>query len=207
MNTRLVWNFEIKDQNPINFDDLKDNPEELRWEARYFWPRDAIIVLNGLDARFLLLSNYEVKQRKDNYSVLADLNFNLKQRLMQLFYKPLLKEVNLLHGYGKKINLTDYASELVLPGSNLRSSELLKLLADNAQEVEVEKEALIYKLPTEPKLKLELARLEVRKKIYFSLCVEGRSQRLVESIATQLIPNQKNCDYVSFLKQVLAHAN
>jgi hypothetical protein len=204
MNTRLVWNFELSNSNLLYLDDLKESPDELRWEARYFWPGDAIISLKGLDSRFLALSNYEAKHRQDCYSLLADSNFNIKQRRMQLFYKPLLQETDLLRGYGKKINLADYPSDLILPGSRLSAAELLKQLENNQQEIEVAKEALIYKFPSEPTIKLELARLEIAKKIYFSLCVEGRSQTLVASLARQLMIKELSCDYVSFLKGILA---
>lgn len=204
MNTRLVWNFEITKANLLNLDDLKESPEELRWEARYFWPGDAIICLKGLDSRFLALSNYEAKHRQDCYSLLADSNFNIKQRRAQLFYKPLLQKTDLLRGYGKKINLGDYSSDLILPGSTLSAAELIRQLEHNQQQIEVAKEALIYKFPSEPVIKLELARLEISKKIYFSLCVEGRSQILVASIARQLMIREHTCDYVSFLKRTLA---
>ncbi|MBA3537647.1 MAG: hypothetical protein H0T84_13740 [Tatlockia sp.] len=204
MNTRLVWNFEITNSDLVNFDDLKESKEEIRWEARYFWPEDAIISLNGLDSRFLDLSNYEVKQRQDCYSLLIDSNYNIKQRRSQLFYKPLLQETDLLRGYGKKINLENYPSELILPGSKLRAAEIVKQLENNQQKIEVAKEALIYKMPSEPTIKLELARMEIFRNIYFSLCVEGRSQNLVATLARQLMPGGHSCDYVSFLKRILA---
>lgn len=203
MNTRLVWNFEIRKQNLLNFEDLNGCPDELHWEARYFWPGDAIIPLNGLDSRFFQFSNYKAKHRQDFYFLLADLKLNIKQRRTQLFYKPLLQERDLLQGYGKKINLEDYPSDLVLPGCNLRSAELLEKIARNSHKVEVSKEALIYKFATEAGIKLELARLEIKEKVYFSLCVEGRSEALVSTVARHILSEEKSCDYVSFLKQVL----
>ncbi|MBA2652694.1 MAG: hypothetical protein H0U73_10565 [Tatlockia sp.] len=205
MNMRLVWNFEISNKNPLDLNDLKDSRDEKRWEARYFWPGNTIINLNGLDTQFLALSNYEVKHRHDCYILLADSNYNIKQRRMQVLYKPLLGKTELLRGYGKKINLADYPPDLILPGSkNLKSSDLLKQLEKNQQVIEVQKEALIYKFTSEPKIKLELARLEIDKKIYLSLCVEGHSQYLVESIARHLLATEVSCDYVSFLKRLAA---
>lgn len=203
MNTRLVWNFEITNNHLLNLNDLiNDSPDEVRWEARYFWPSEAIVCLDGLDQRFLALSNYEAKHRQDSYILLADAHFNLKYRRQQLSYKPLLKEAEGLKGYGKKINLDDYPADLILPASKgLKAVDLFKQVEKNSQKIEVAKEALIYKFPTNPTIKLELARLEINQQAYFSLCVEGRSQILVTTLARHLLRAGVSCDYVSFLKQ------
>lgn len=203
MNKRLVWNFEISSDNLLIFNNLKDIREELRWEARFFWPEDAIIYLNGLDNHFLALSNYEIKHREDQYFLLTDHDFNIKQRRNQLFYKPHLQKKDLLIGYGKKINLAESPPDLILAGSNnLRVTDLLEKLDKNQQIISVSKEALIYKFPSTPTIKLELARLEISKCVYFSLCVEGRSQALVTTLARGLLGTKVSCDYVSFLKQI-----
>ncbi|KTC85495.1 hypothetical protein [Legionella drozanskii] len=205
MKTRLVWNFEIDSVNLLNLQNLSDSRDEIRWEARYFWPANTIICLKGLDERFLLLSNYAIKHRQDSYALLADKNFNIKHRRMQLLYKPLLQETNLLRGYGKKIDLADFPSNEILPGTKaLDAPTLLAEIEKNQIEIQVAKDALVYKLPSEPTIKLELARLIINKQIYFSACVEGRSKTLVSTIAKHLLGEQLSCDYVSFLKQTFA---
>lgn len=205
MNTRLVWNFEINQNNLLNLENLNADREEIRWEARYFWPGDTIICLNGLDNRFLTLSNYEIKLRPDRYALLTNHNFNIKQRRMQWLYKPLLAEAEGMRGYGKKIDLANCLADEILPGSNgVRAQDLLEQIDNHLTTVELVKEALIYKFPSEPTIKLELARLKLDESVYFSLCVEGRSQFLVSLIAKHLLGTQVSCDYVSFLKQSLA---
>ena len=159
MRTRLVWNFEIESSNLLDLHNLIDIRDELRWEARYFWPADTIITLHGLDDSFLALSNYEVKHRQDRYSLLPNSNFNIKERRMQLLYKPLLQETALLRGYGKKIDLAEYPATAILPGTKaVVAPTLLAQLQTGRQDVAVEKEVLIYKFPSEPTIKLELAR-------------------------------------------------
>src|SRR5258708_2087948 len=138
MSFRLFWNFEMTNTHLLNWNDLKAEPEEIRWEARYFWPQEAIIHLEGLDKRFLNLAEYKIKQRNDRYTLLADSNFNIKQRRGQLFYKPLLAERDGLQGYGKKVNLNECLPQLKLAGSKtLRAIDLHKQLENNSQEIEV----------------------------------------------------------------------
>lgn len=204
MNRRLVWNFEINPINALDFSELNDQRDELRWEARYFWPEKTIICLHGLDQRFLAFSNYKAKHRQDRYALLSGLDYNIKERKMEWLYKPLMAETEQLRGYGKKINLADYPANKDLPGSkNLRAAELLSKVITNQYNIELSKEALIYKFPGDPTIKLELARLELSEKIYFSLCIEGHSPRLVSRLSKQLVGSQISCDYVRFLKQAL----
>ncbi|MBA2656720.1 MAG: hypothetical protein H0U70_06995 [Tatlockia sp.] len=203
MNTRLVWNFEINNEKLLKLTSQQESYEELHWEARFFWPGDAIISLNGFDERFLVLSNYNLKHRDDYYYLLPNADYNIKQRRQQLFYKPILEKAKCLNGYGKKINLSESSPELILSGSKtLTVAELAKDLQESPQAIEVKKEAFVYKFSTDPLIKLELARLEINKTIYFSLCIEGHSQKLVASIAAQLLPAETCSDYVSFLKQI-----
>lgn len=204
MNKRLVWNFEISKNNPLSWSTLQDEKDEIRWEARYFWPEDTIITLEGLDDDFLALSNYEIKHRQDRYSLFENSNYNIKKRHLEWLYKPLLKEEGTLRGYGKKINLADYPPDKPLTGTKTDyAPALLAQLEKNQQEIDIEKEVLIFKFATKPKIKMELARLDLAKKIYFSLSIEGRSQSLVSTIASRLLGEQVSCDYVNFLKQTL----
>lgn len=205
MSKRLVWNFEISCDNLLALDRLPlVGRDELRWEARFFWPDDTIITLNGLDKHFLLLSNYQVKHREDCYLLLPNCTYNIKRRRSELLYKPLLEKTTFC-GYSKKINLNEYPSDALLPGSdNLLAADLLNKLQTHSQEIEVIKEALVYKLSTAPTIKLELARLELDERIFFSVCIEGHSQLLVTTIANHLLKGQISCDYVNFLQQILA---
>mgnify|MGYP000606064370 CR=1 FL=1 len=206
MNKRLVWNFEVSNSEDLDFHHLSDEKDEIRWEARYFWSEETIITLHGLNESFLALSNYEIKHRQDCYILLPDSPYNIKQRRSQLLYKPLIQEEGILRGYGKKIDLADYSPGEILPGTRaLYAPLLLAEIQKNQREIEVSKEVLIYKLASQPKIKLELARLELAKKIYFSLSVEGRSKLLVNTLARHLLDKQVSCDYVNFLKQTLNH--
>lgn len=202
MNKRLLWNFEIKAGKPIDFTKIEaKEKEDLIWETRFFWSEQEPIILTGLDEGFLIISNYEIKQRADRYYLLPDYPYNIKQRRDELLYKPLIKEKQGLCGYGKKINLINYPPQLSLPGTKQLSAQtLLNQLERHQQEIAVTKEALIYKLPCAPKIKLELARLVIQKQIYFSLCIEGRSESLVGELAKHLLGKQLSCDYVRFLK-------
>ncbi|KTC87086.1 hypothetical protein [Legionella brunensis] len=202
MNKRLIWNFEINDQPQLVLDSLPQGEKEsIKWEARYFWPEDSIIILNGLDSSFLNLSNYEIKNRQDYYLLLSDYDYNIKQRRDELQYKPLLQEIDNIRGYGKKIDLNLYTSNS-LPAALHSTIGLLSQLQEKAIKLSVSKIALLYRFQTTPAIKLELARLKVHEKIFFSVCIEGPSQLLVTQIAKYLLPDQISCDYVSFLRQL-----
>ncbi|CEK09418.1 hypothetical protein [Legionella hackeliae] len=195
MNQRLVWNFEINNTPILNIQDLPQSEKEsIKWEARYFWSQKEIICLKGLNDSFLDLGNYEIKHRNDQYLLLADDNYNLKKRRDELQYKPLLKEIDGIRGYGSKIDLCHNSAPEHLS---------LETIQKQALTIAVPKIALIYKFPTVPVVKLELARLTVAEKHFFTVCIEGRSQFLVNHIAKHLLPNQVSCDYVNFLKQII----
>ena len=107
MNKRLVWNFEVSDSKNLDFHRLYDEKDEIRWEARYFWPEKTIIILHGLDERFLALSNYEIKHRQDCYILLPDSPYNIKQRRLNYSINPIQEEGIL--GAMVKIDLADYS--------------------------------------------------------------------------------------------------
>ncbi|KTD70917.1 hypothetical protein [Legionella tucsonensis] len=199
-NQRLVWNFEFapKASLPLaHFVDKKD--EQLKWEIRYFWPDNETIILNTIDNSLLELANYKQKIREDYYYLLPGQNYNIKKRREQLLYKPLLKQTNHAAGYGTKITLEQTQEQPIYPELH----EIMQHVEKEGIEVFVKKEALIYKFPTKPKVKIELARLEVLQKIYFSVCIEGRSLHLVEMISKHLLNEPVSCEYVTFLKNLL----
>lgn len=202
MNKRLIWNFEINSENPLKIPDICDeNKQTDRWESRFFWPEQTIIVLNGLDERFLALSHYEAKHRQDTYCLLPDTNYNLKIRRNQPLYKPIMMSTRQATAYGKKINLYKEKQTKQLPGAGETDAEtLLARIQKEGLRVDVEKEALIYRFETTPTLKLELARLCVANTIWFSVNIESHSRRLVESITQQMFDDHASCDYVTFLK-------
>lgn len=202
MSKRLVWNFEINSEIPLNIPE-NDSEDALtdRWESRFFWPGKEIIVLNGLDDRFLDLSLYEAKHRQDTYCLLPDKNYNVKLRRNQPLYKPTLMTTQQAVAYGKKINLEEQEPDKPLPGAEETNARaLLGDIQQNGLRIAVEKEALIYRFETVPKLKLELARLTIANTTWFSVNIESRSKRLVESITQQMFDGQASCDYVTFLK-------
>jgi hypothetical protein len=199
MNQRLIWNFEFSSKKVLSLIDLKNTPDtEPKWEARFFWPENQIISLNLIDPALLDISHYEQKHKEDFYYILPDHDYNLKRRRNELLYKPVLKKTPLAIGFGPKIKLEEIQNDS--DNNHLMS---IKLLAqEHGTLVQVKKVSFVYKFPTNPKIKLELARIEVHGKTYFSACVEGRSLFLVETISEHLLGKQVSCDYVSFLKSV-----
>lgn len=204
MNHRLVWNFNMDDDKPLDLGQLPDEePASLRWEARYFWRHDEDVTIHGLERNCLDLSAFKLKQRRDAYFLLPDKPYNIKKRRGEILYKPLMEKKNACLAFGKKINLYECPAHQVLPGTPaVCAADLLEAIQRQGQEVQVEKTAMIYRFETSPPIKLELARLNIANTIFFSVCVEGRSQTLVSLISKHLLNQQISCDYVTFLKQI-----
>lgn len=179
-------------------------PDDMKWEIRFFWPEDQIITLYPLDETLLDISNYQQKHKEDYYYLLPDSNCNIKRRRNELLYKPILKQSGNAVGFGPKINLGELSS---IP--NLNSEELgylqkiMQETQEKGKEIAVRKDAFIYKFATSPGIKLELARLEVNNKVYFSTCIEGKSLNFVETISEHLLDKYVSCDYVTFLKSII----
>lgn len=204
MNHRLVWNVEINGDLPLDFQALpQEEAEILRWEARFFWNDNSIITLYGLSNELLDLTRYQIKQRYDLYYVHPTKTFNIKERRHELLYKPLLEKNLHCLGFGKKINLLDASPEAILPGIfPATTKQLLEIAQFESKKMHVEKVALIHKFPTTPPIKLELARLIIAGNVFFSVCIEGRSQELVTILSKRLLNEPISCDYVHFLQQI-----
>lgn len=202
---RLVWNFEFSSGQTIPLTTLGNYVQDkLKWEKRYFWPEDQIIRLNSIDNSLLNLANYQQKHKEDYYYLLPDSDHNIKRRRNELLYKPLIKQSGSALGFGAKINLEDtqyVSSQDNIDPMNLQ--DLFKKVKKKGIVVFVKKEAFVFKFPTTPTVKLELARLEVNNTVYFSACVEGRSLNLVETISELLFGKQASFEYVTFLKKIL----
>lgn len=205
MTKRLFWNFELHHSSEADFTELPDESSSpLRWETRYFWPETTIIGLSSLPDDCFNLALYDIKERQDTYYVLPHHHCNIKKRRNELLYKPLIEQDNGCYGFDKKINLSTQDPLALLPGTNKWPvKELLNRINCQSIPVVVNKIALIYKLNTYPKIKLEFSRLVVANKLFFSLCVEGRSQQMVSTISGRLLNQQTPCDYVHFLKEAL----
>lgn len=204
MNKRLVWNFELNSLLPINLRTLNTYDKDLlRWEKRFFWPETSIITLNNIDSSYLSFADCKIKQRVDDYYLLTNASYNLKQRQGNLLYKPCLQIKDKCLGFGKKIDLSTCAQHENLPGFD--KSETVNQLFTRIQKEKitllVEKTAFIFTLPTTPRIKLELARLCLHGQYYFTVCVEGYSYDLVHLLSDHLLKQSISCDYVSFLKQ------
>lgn len=189
MNKRLVWNFEVETtQNKASYFELPDTgawTKMVRWESRFFWPSNKIIVLRELPASLLDLSQYQLKRREDTYLVLPDADDNIKIRQEKLLYKPILQQTLQATAYGKKIELhTQPVAKLVL----------------------ISKEMFVYRFDTTPGLKIELAKLSIHDTMYFSVSLESRSLAFVESLVQKVIPSGYYPDahnYTRFLKTVV----
>lgn len=204
---RLIWNFEIDNRDGQDFPPLLPHEAEpQRWEMRFFWPSDAVIILHGLPDHFLGLAHYQSKHRQDTYYLLDQGNYNIKLRRNELLYKPLLITEQGLQGFGKKINLLDETPTALLPGTaSVAAHQLIDWIHNEATLITVNKDAQIYKLDSTPTIKLELSRLQIDEQIYFSACVEGRSQQGVRLITEHILPGLTACDYVHFLKTRAKH--
>lgn len=204
-NCRLLWNFEFSTEKQLPLTDLVVNEkDDLKWESRFFWPDKQIITLCSTDNSILDLSNYEQKYKDDDYFLIPGTNYNIKRRRNELLYKPIIKETPYALGFGHKINLEEIQN---IPAQETNKVLHLQKIVHEMQRgrtlIHVQKEAFNYKFPTIPTIKLELARLELDNKVYFSACIEGRSRYLVETISEHLLGKQVSCDYVTFLKNTL----
>jgi hypothetical protein len=203
---RLVWNFEFNSNTNLHpllsLVDQKD--EQLKWEIRCFWLDNEVVTLNPIDPLLLDLANYQRKHKEDYYYLLPGKNYNIKRRLNEILYKPLITNANDAAAYAAKITLSptqSYPEQTKLAHPELE--EIMLLIEKKNVGVHVKKEALISKLPTTPTIKIELARIEILNKIYFSACVEGKSLYLVETIAKHLLGEYVSCEYVAFLKNII----
>lgn len=203
MNKRLVWNFEINDECPLDLTDISaEEPSLWRAEIRYFWEDKQSIILYGLNNDFLNLAHYKIKERQDRYYLLPNHTYNIKERRGELLYKPLMQNIGEVREFAKKINLSQHPSMVMLPGLfPLHANELLELVNRQSSQIYVEKTALIYKFATQPGVKLELSRLTIADTCYFSACLEGNSKKLITQISNHLFKDEIACDYVHFLKK------
>jgi len=202
MNKRLIWNFEINSDKPLQIKPT-ENPatESGRWESRFFWPDDQIITLHGLSDHFRELSHYKIIHKEDTYFLLPNEEFNFKLRKDQLFYKPILLKQSDAVAYGKKITLDDQPPEMTLPGFGSQTiGTLLSRIKSEGVRLFVEKEALIYYFDSNPRCKFELAWLRVNKIAFFSVSIESKALPIVESIRKQMIQNKIASDYITFLR-------
>lgn len=206
MTQRLVWNFEFSTTKTIPLTNLvTDEHDIIKWERRFFWPESEIIHLTCIDNSLLDLANYHQKHKEDYYYILPDSNLNIKLRRNELLYKPILQQTPSATGFGAKINL-DAIQHDADTEEDINSDYLFSIAKEAREkgiEVFVKKEAFIYKFPSTPHIKLELARLEVKGHVYFSACIEGKSLYLVELLSDLLLGTQVSCEYVTFLKSII----
>ncbi len=203
MSQRLVWNFEFATPSTVDFilPEEEAHQESIRWESRFFWPADQIIQLNTIDEGLLDLGNYQQKYKEDYYYLIPDYNFNIKRRRNELLYKPLVKQTTGALGFGPKINLDEVSNiKTQYQADALQVQKTIQQSSERITELLVKKESFTYKFSTHPAIRLELAHLEIKGAIYFSLCIEGKSLSLVENIRQALFDESITSDYVSFLK-------
>lgn len=193
MNQRLVWNFEFSPLTTAIKFNKATKIDALKWESRYFWSADEIVVINPVDELMLELVNYKRKLHQDCYYLLAGADANLKKRNEKIIFKPLEEYSSRVRGFGDKI-LVDSLEET----NPLFAT--FKTIISKGREIQVIKQAFTFKFATFPTTRLELSRLEVMNQTYHSICIEGRSQKNVEKISKLLLPHSISCDYVSFLQ-------
>lgn len=203
MNQRLVWNFEFSTLKNSALSNLKIKKEDdLKWEARFFWPETKIIKLALVDDSLLEIAHYQYKQKQDQYYLIAQQDYNIKSRRGELLYKPLLKQSKYAFGFGAKINIKGLNDSAPLHAADDFSVQTLMNQLEKSAPLLVNKDSFTYKFSFHPSVKLELARIEVNKQIYFSVCVEGKSRNLVETISIGLLGKKPSSNYVHFLKKI-----
>jgi hypothetical protein len=204
MSKRFIWNFEINQTSPIHLPSINDAlPENMHWESRYFWPEHKPIVLNGLDDSFLALSRYTIKQRHDKYVILDKFDLNLKFRRDALIYKPKQQQTPIASAYGKKIKYDSISLALPPDSLSIEVEAFRQMISEPSNNIEVEKEAVLYKFPTTPKLKIELARINIKNKIFYSFSIESPVLAWVEYLSHHVISSKTPMDYVTFIKSIL----
>jgi hypothetical protein len=203
MNQRLVWNFEFSTSKNSALSDLKIKKEDdLKWEARFFWPESKVIKLSLLDDSLLEIAQYQHKQKQDQYYLIAEQDYNIKSRRGELLYKPLLKHSKYAFGFGAKINISELnESPQLQPPQEFEVQKIMNELKKSAV-ILVKKDSFTYRFSFNPPVKLELARIVVNNQIYFSVCVEGKSRDLVEMISIGLLGKKHSSNYVRFLKKI-----
>jgi len=206
MNKDLIWNFAFNEQTKVEFDtSLLLKPSEssgpIKWEVRFFWSEGEQCNLNALTDAEVALALYEPKNHKDYYYLIPGYEYNLKKRYEKIFYKPLVERSGRALGFGAKQILEPSSEEL--SQKDLLATQMLEHINQRSIELYVQKEAFVYSFPSSPKTKLELGRVEVLNKVFYTACVEGRSYALVEQIAHHLAPQHQATDYVHFLQQLV----
>ena len=201
MNQRLVWNFEVAPtvHSLPTTAQISKKREQGKWEVRYFWCAEDIIALTAIHSDLLSLRHYQQKYKEDDYFVLPNEPYNIKRRRGELIYKPLLTQSSMAFCFGPKITLTL---------SRTQNKKLQKILEKVMQEglfMPVKKESFVYKFPLAIPTKLELARIEVDQRVFFSACIESRSQAIAEQLGLALVGKQDTGDYVTFLKKLRQH--
>lgn len=205
MKKSLVWNFEIDTQDALDFSSLQGYAkEELRWEIRYFWPEDAKITLRHCPASLLDMNSVELKQRSDVYTLIPHRHLNIKERENHWLYKPLMRSEGNAMGFAKKIDIATVADDAILPGEPpFLKSDLMESIHTEGLVIEVNKAALIFKIPSFPGCKLELTRLRLPSQtIFYSAALEVNNLDLVKYLSNHLLKGHLSCDYVIFLKQI-----
>lgn len=201
MQTRFIWNFEIDTGTLTLPGNTSNDGSNVNWEFRSFWASHEIITIQGLNQSFLDLANYQIKFKSDTYYFLPNALYNLKRRNGDFFYKPILKKNNSATGFGKKINLSEASDDILLPGIvDMDVKTLLDTINTSAQKIEIEKEALIYRWETYPKIKMEIAKLRIKQDTYFTLSLESTSLSHVTTLTKQLLGKRTSSDYSTFLK-------
>ena len=170
------------------------------------------MVLRGLEEFLLELGHFKIKQKLDTYYLVPGKEYNIKQRRDALFFKPLLYKSPVVCGFAKKIVIVSSTDtdDGPLPGLvPISLSELQQLIDTQAFAVSVKKTTLSYKFQGldggHLGAKLELVRLGLKNKHYFSASIEGRDQAQVSFLASEIFKNEAHqaLDYVSFLKKTL----
>lgn len=203
MTRRLVWNFEFNQFKKSTLPELKKITEDqLKWEARFFWPETQVITLQLVEDSLLDIAHYQFKQKEDAYYLIPTKNYNIKKRRGELIYKPQKKSSKYAIGFGPKINLSQSIQTSTATDDESEIKEILNTITPG-EPLFVKKDSFTFKFETHPSIKLELARIEINHIYYFTLCIEGRSQALVEAMSKNLLGKQPTTDYVNFLKECI----
>lgn len=200
------WQAMIASENDDNIGEISD----ARFEQRFFWADDEIIMINGFSLSELWLSQYLFETNHDNY-LLSGNDCNLKFRKKKLHLKPLVQETDGIAQFAAKEKyhlVKDLpAISKILNNPNLLSIqkdiETIKLaLKKYYPVIEIYKER--FQLPIKQlNASIEFSRLSLNNKIFHSVVIESdKAHRIIELRKAMALPLANSKTYAVFLKEL-----
>ena len=213
MTHHFIWGFQFNPVNPLLCKNLKqllktiDYEGECRkkWESRFFWPDNSVVILNNLPPLLLQLNQYKIKSRQDSYILKG--NLNIKLRKNKVHYKALIQQQGNCYCYAKKDKIKLQKKNKtklcqLIPQLSSWNEELpFKQFVEQFHTIiTLDKEILIHSLT--PTVRLEFSRIQLNNHYYLSFSLESFSRQSLEELVKLIIPMGKAQSYTDFLSKV-----